>query len=525
VPELLVLDEPTTGLDVTTQAHILALLREIREQTGTAMLYISHDLGVIARVSDRVAVMYAGEIVEDGRATEVFGQPIHPYTRGLLASIPRLTRASLPQSMPGQPPIPGEHEVGCAFAPRCHFADLTCTMVDPTLEMTKQDGKTPHFVRCHHWKRVAATEESVQVADLKARTEHTVEAEPLIELSEVDITYAKRGFGTYLRRLRGKPEPPRTLSDITLTIYRGETLALVGESGSGKSTIARTITGLLPPCAGRIGFKEHDLTGIVERRPADLQRRIQLIFQNPDDSLNPRHSVRQILDMPLQLYFKFNGEQRLEMSVSLLEKVRLSSPYIHRLPGQMSGGEKQRVAIARAFAGEPDIVLCDEVTSSLDVSVQAAVLSLLADYKTEQGMTYLFISHDLAVVRAIADRVAVLYQGRLCEVGPAEKIYALPYHPYTETLLAAVPEPVPGTRARLLARDVQEAEPPAQGCSFQRRCPRRIGAICDEEIPPRQVAGEGYFIRCHITLEELQASQVDVIRASTPSFILSHSRF
>ncbi|MES0340457.1 MAG: ABC transporter ATP-binding protein [Anaerolineales bacterium] len=526
MPELLVLDEPTTGLDVTTQAHILALLREIREKTGTAMLYISHDLGVIARVSDRVAVMYAGEIVEDGLATDVFGQPIHPYTRGLLASIPRLTRASLPQSMPGQPPAPGEHVVGCAFAPRCHFTDLTCTMVDPTFELTKkQDGKTPHFVRCHHWKRVAAAEESVQVPDLRVRTKHTVEAEPLIELNEVDITYAKRGFGAYLRRLRGKPEAPRTLSDITLTIYRGETLALVGESGSGKSTIARTITGLLPPCAGRLGFGEHDLTGIVERRPADLQRRIQLIFQNPDDSLNPRHTVRQIIDMPLQLYFKLSREKRLELSVSLLERVRLSSPYIHRLPGQMSGGEKQRVAIARAFAGEPDITLCDEVTSSLDVSVQAAVLSLLADYKAEQGMTYLFISHDLAVVRAIADRVAVLYQGRLCEVGPAEMIYALPYHPYTETLLAAVPEPVPGTRARLLARDVQEAEPPAQGCSFQRRCPRRIGAICDEEIPPRQVAGEGYFIRCHITLEELQASQVDIIRASTPSFILSHSRF
>ena len=233
--------------------------------------------------------------------------------------------------------------------------------------------------------------------------------------------------------------------------------------------------------------------------------------------------MRQILDMPLQLYFKLSREQRLELSVSLLERVRLSSPYIHRLPGQMSGGEKQRVAIARAFAGEPDIVLCDEVTSSLDVSVQAAVLSRLADLKAEQGMTYLFISHNLAVVRAIADRVAVLYQGRLCEVGPAERIYALPYHPYTETLLAAVPEPVPGARARLLARDVQEAEPPARGCSFQRRCPRRIGVICDEETPPRQVAGEGYFISCHITLEELQASQVDVIRVPTPSLILSHS--
>jgi len=196
--------------------------------------------------------------------------------------------------------------------------------------------------------------------------------------------------------------------------------------------------------------------------------------------------------------------------------VRLSSSYIYRFPNQMSGGEKQRVAIARAFASEPDIVLCDEVTSSLDVSIQATILNQLADFKAEQSLTYLFISHDLAVVRAIADRVAVLYQGRLCEIGPAEMIYGLPYHPYTETLLAAVPEPVPGTLARLLAKDVQEVEPPARGCPFQRRCPRRVGAICDEETPPKQVAGEGYFIHCHISLDELQAVQVDIINAPSP---------
>jgi peptide/nickel transport system ATP-binding protein len=477
-------------LDVTTQAHILALLREIRGQTGTAMLYISHDLGLIARVSDRVAVMYAGEIVEDGLATEVFGQPTHPYARGLLASIPRLSESGLPQSMPGRPPTPGEHEVGCAFAPRCPLAGEACTTVDPTFEMTNHE-------------------------DPRARAKHIVEAEPLIELSEVGITYAKRGFGAYLRRLRGEPEPPRTVSDITLTIHRGETLALVGESGSGKSTIARTIAGLLPPCAGRLGFEEHDLTRVVERRPADLRRRIQLIFQNPDASLNPRHTVRQILDMPLCLYFDLSREQRFEQSVSSLERVRLSAPYIHRFPGQMSGGEKQRVAIARAFAAEPDMVLCDEVTSSLDVSVQAAVLHLLADLQAERGVAYLFISHDLAVVHAIADQVAVLYQGQLCEVGPVEQIYAPPYHPYTETLLAAVPEPVPGARARLLAKDVQEAEPPARGCSFQRRCPRRIGSICDEETPAWQVVVEGHTIRCHIPLEELRASQVDLIVSST----------
>lgn len=516
-PELLVLDEPTTGLDVTTQAHILELLRELQEQTGMAMLYISHDLGAIARVSHRVAVMYAGEIVEDGSATRVFGQPTHPYTRGLLASIPRLSESVLPQAMPGRPPAPGEHVAGCAFTRRCPFADETCTEIDPELELTKDSGSMPHKVRCHHWQRVAVTEVSSQTPSLRIRSKHAIDQEPLIELAEVDITYAKRGLRALLRRLGGVPEPPRTVSGITLTIHRGETLALVGESGSGKSTIARTIAGLLPPRAGRLSMEEQDLSRVVERRPAELRRRIQLVFQNPDASLNPRHTVRQILDMPLGLYFRLSREQRLQRSVLALERVRLSSPYVHRFPGQMSGGEQQRVAVARAFVAEPEIVLCDEVTSALDVSVQAAVLNLLADLQADQGVAYLFISHDLAVVRAIADRVAVLYQGRLCELGSVEQIYTPPYHPYTETLLAAVPEPVPGVRARLLAKDVQESEPPTSGCPFQRRCPRRVGSICDVETPPWQAAEEDHFIGCHIPLEELQADQVDLARTSTPS--------
>ncbi len=516
-PELLILDEPTTGLDVTTQAHILELLREIQEQTGTTILYISHDLGAIAQVSNRVMVMYAGQIVEDGSATRVFGQPTHPYARGLLASIPRLSESILPQAMPGRPPAPGEHVTGCAFAPRCPFADETCTEIEPALELIQDNGAMPDRVRCHHWQRVGATEGSGQTPELRARTKCITEQQPLIELADVDITYAKRGLGAFLRRLRGAPEPPCTVSGISFTIHRGETLALVGESGSGKSTIARTIAGLLPPHAGQLKMEEQDLSPVAERRSPEVRRRSQLVFQNPDASLNPRHTVRQILDMPLRLYFNLGPEQRLERSVSSLKRVRLSSPYIHRFPGQMSGGEKQRVAVARAFVADPEIVLCDEVTSALDVSVQAAALNLLADLQSEQGVAYLFISHDLAVVRAIADRVAVLYQGRLCEVGLVEQIYAPPYHPYTEALLAAVPEPVPGVRPRLLAKDVQESQPPARGCPFQRRCPRRVGSTCDEEMPPWQAVAEEHFIGCHISLEDLRASQADLIRASAPS--------
>ena len=515
LPELLVLDEPTTGLDVTTQAHILDLLREIQEHFGMAMLYISHDIGAIARVSDRLAVMYTGQIVEDGPIAEVFARPVHPYTRGLLSSVPRLSYAGLPRAMAGRPPAPGEHEVGCSFAPRCAFADETCTTIDPTLEPTDPDGKIAHLVHCHHWQRVVASEDFGQMQDLKARTKKAVELEPLIELAEVDITYAKRGLGAFLRRLRGVPEPPATVSDFSLTIHRGETVALVGESGSGKSTIARTIAGLLPPSAGRIRYGEQDLTSVTERRSKEMRRKIQIVFQHPEASLNPRHTTKQLLDAPLRLYFKTDRKQRLQRSASLLEEVRLTPRYLEWYPGQLSGGEKQRVAIARAFAAEPELVLCDEVTSALDVSVQAAVLDLLAELQADRGVSYLFISHNLAIVRAIADRVVVLYQGRMCEVGPVEQIYAPPYHPYTETLLAAAPEPVPGARARLLAKDVQEAEPPARGCCFQRRCPRRVGSICDEETPPWRVAAEGHVISCHIPLEELRESQMDLTTTSS----------
>ena len=511
-PELLILDEPTTGVDVTTQAHILALLREIQTQTATAMLYISHDLGAVARVSDRVVVMYAGQIVEDGLAIRVFGQPIHPYTQGLLASIPRLSESTLPQAMPGRAPAPGEYLEGCAFIPRCPFGDGTCAEIAPQMTPIRENEDVPHRVRCHHWQRVFETEVSVGKQQFRTRPKREIRKEPLVQLNGVDITYRKRGLGTLLQRLRSAHKAlPNTVSGVNLTIHRGETVALVGESGSGKSTIARTIAGLLAPCAGQIKMEDQDLSRIVEKRPPDLQHHIQMVFQNPDASLNPRHTVHQILDMPLRLYFRSSREQRLQRSVSALEEVQLSSLYVHRFPGQMSGGEKQRVAIARAFVAEPEIVLCDEVTSALDVSVQAAVLNLLAYLQADQGVAYLFISHDLAVVRSIADRVAVLYQGRLCEVGPVDQIYTPPYHPYTETLLAAVPEPVPGMQPRLLARDVKETEPPLKGCCFQRRCPRRLGRICDEETPPWQAVGEEHFIGCHIPAEKLLVDQMSLI--------------
>ena len=498
-PDMLVLDEPTTGLDVTTQAHILNLLRDIVSEMGTAMMYISHDLGVIARVSDRVALMYAGEIVEDATATEIFRSPAHPYARGLLESIPRLALAGIPKSMPGQPPIPGTLP-GCAFTPRCSFASDVCSSELPTLHNIP--GK-PHLVRCHNWNKVLATDFSQELQQVFHDIKHTTHNESAIELSEVEISYHRPGL---IDRLRNAPEPPATVSDVTLSVQRGETLALVGESGSGKTTIVRTIAGLLPAKGGKIRFADCDLTVDVDDRPMELCKDVQLIFQNPDASLNPRHTVAEILDQPLKLYFpKMTRDKRRARQNELLERVRLNERYRLRYPGQMSGGEKQRVAIARAFAADPEVVLCDEVTSALDVSVQAAVLDLLVDLQRERNTTYIFIAHDLAVVRAIADRVAVLYQGRLCEIGTVDEIYSPPYHPYTETLLGAVLVPDPSYEPRLLASDTPELAPPAQGCAFQRRCPYCIGEVCVQEAPPWQSPDSlgGHKIRCHIPIEEL----------------------
>lgn len=503
--ELLLLDEPTTGLDVTTQAHILELLHDLASETQTAMVYVSHDLGVIARVSHRVAIMYAGEIVEDGPSLDVMVKPNHPYARGLLGSIPRLKDENLPASLPGTPPAVGSILSGCAFRDRCAFATELCAEDDP--QLIPMPNITPvHKIRCHHWEEVIK-QDMARLGNEVDRYSGDGTEKPLLQLSDVSISYFKPRL---MDGVFGVKEPPATVDDITLDVRRGETLSLVGESGSGKSTIIRTIAGLKPPKSGAVTYDGQDLTAAIEKRDAELRRRIQLIFQNPDASLNPRQTVAEILAMPLRLYFGASPQEVDEKSRVILRRVRLGEHYLERYPGQLSGGEKQRVAIARAFVADPELILCDEVTSALDVSVQAAVLDLLYELKNERDATYVFISHDLAVVKAVSDQVAVLYQGRLCEVGPVKEIYQEPHHPYTETLLGAVLEPEPGSNPTLNADDVIESNPPAIGCPFQRRCPRRVGDICDTETPPWQSASgeERHKIRCHIPIEELLTAQV-----------------
>lgn len=497
-PDALLLDEPTTGLDVTTQAHILELLRDLAATRNMAMVYVSHDLGVIARVCDRVHVLYAGETVLEGPVKAVLRNPAHPYARGLLASIPRLGEHTLPRALDGRPPGPGEARQGCAFAPRCPLATEECRAARPPMIDAPEAQRT----RCLYPEQVAG------IAADATGTEPQVCAPgspPALRLSGLSIRYARPGL---IDRLRRAAPPPATVDGIDLDLAQGETLGLVGESGSGKSTILRSIAGLLPPAAGEITLGDGTpLPRSVERRRPDQLRRIQMIFQNPDDSLNPRHSVAGILAQPLRLYFGLKDDALRARSVELLEIVRLGADYLERRPGQLSGGEKQRVAVARAFAAGPEIVLCDEITSALDVSVQAAVLDLLNDIKADHGTAFIFVSHDLTVVRALSDRVAVLYQGRICEIGPAAAVYDAPSHPYTAVLLGAVLTPDPDEAPRLMADDMAELDPPARGCPFQNRCPVKCGNVCDTDTPPLRDAGDGHLIRCHIPLDDLRAQQ------------------
>ena len=500
-PELLLLDEPTTGLDVTTQAHVLELLKDIAKDTGTSMVYVSHDLGAIAQVCDRVIVMYAGEIVLEGPVRKILKEPIHPYTNGLLKSIPKLSLEGLPESMPGAQPQPGHIGEGCSFYDRCNISDEKCKTKTPDLEFLSEIDTS---VRCFNYKKVIINQnKNIQLKNLD---EKNIENNEILSLSDVSISYAKQSFLDQLFNKLTDSNP--TVKDINININKGETIALVGESGSGKSTILKSIAGLLKTKDGNINFAQNrKLSEDLKNRSSDDLRAIQLIFQNPDESLNPNHTVEQILSQPLKLYFGLKEDKLKKNIIELLEKVRLGEFYMTRYPRQLSGGEKQRIAVARAFAAKPEIILCDEVTSALDVSVQAAVLDLLKKLKDDFGTTYIFVSHDLAVVKAISDRVAVLYQGRLCEIGPSKNVYKFPSHPYTEVLLGAVLEPDPDIKPKLIAEDIVEEKPPEKGCCFQGRCPRILGDKCREEVPPWQIGQNGNAIRCHIDIEELKIQQ------------------
>ena len=506
-PALLVLDEPTTNLDVTTEAVILDLVRDLIRQRGTAVLYVSHNLGVVAGLCDRVAVLYAGELVEDAPVAELYRRPLHPYTAGLLDSVPRPgvnRRQAALAAIPGSVPRLDERPAGCVFAPRCSLAiDLCQQRPAPSLA---GPGRT---VRCHRREEIlagelalAAREQTCKVAENLAGLE--AGGETVLRVRELTKRFDRpRDLGDLLARRPARQV--RAVDGVSVQMGRGRTLGLVGESGSGKTTLARCIVGLAERDGGEVTLLDLPLAPALSRRYPATLRRLQMVFQNPDEALNPHRTVGQTLTRTLRRLAGLGKAGAQQRARQLLALVKLDPGYLDRLPGQLSGGEKQRVAIARAFASQPDLLLFDESVSALDVSVQAAILNLLSELQGEGQAAYLFISHDLAVVSYLADDVAVMYLGQVVEAGPTARIFEPPHHPYTAALLSAIPVPDPAARRQRihLQGDITSAAAMPTGCRFHTRCPRFLGDLCAQQEPPWQDGGRGHWIRCHLTVDEL----------------------
>jgi peptide/nickel transport system ATP-binding protein len=507
-PSLLILDEPTTGLDATVEAEVLDLVAALRREYRTSVLFISHNIGVIARMCDRIGVLYAGRLVEEGATGALLRDPRHPYTVGLLRSVPKWgdnkDRGPL-DTIPGFPPRIGAVIPGCVFADRCGLAEERCRQEEPAFYETGagQQSRCFFHYRAQELPTLVARQASAGASAAPGAGRGADDGAAGVDAVVVRLDHLSKTFHQDRREVRA-------LVDISLAIRRGEVLGLVGESGSGKTTLARSLLGLTGPDKGStVELDDAPLDPrIVHRSPAQV-REIQIVFQNPDSSLNRRHSVHRIIARALTKLRGLRGDERERRIMELTRAVRLDRPVLDAKPAQLSGGLKQRVAIARAFAGDPRVVVCDEPTSALDVSVQAAILNLLVDLQRDEGVTYLFISHDLGVVRFVSDRIAVLYLGRLMEVGPADAVFRGPHHPYTEALLSAAPILRGGPRERIrLSGEIPSAASPPSGCVFHTRCPRNLGAICEETEPPLAEAERGHLMRCHIPVEELRRVQL-----------------
>ena len=507
-PSLLIMDEPTTALDVTVEAAVLDLIAELKERYQTATLYISHNLGVVARVSDKVGVMYAGEIVELASTRSIYQSPLHPYTMGLMRCLPDVdapkgTRQLLP--IEGRVPSPANLPSGCIFAPRCPHVIAECSAQRPKLvELT-----TGHHVRCiraGEWigKDMVWLDQGVSTEPCPDRDEASPEKTLAVQNARV---YYPVPFKT-VAGLFGleKRQYVRAADDISLQVKRGRTLGIVGESGCGKSTLAKAIVGLEPLYDGKIEFLNMDISSPLNKRKLNVIRELQMVFQDPNGTLNPSYCVGDQIAASLRRFHTVPPDQVQGEVEQLLRSVKLDESYYYRLPRQLSGGEKQRVGIARAIASNPAMVICDEPVSALDVSVQAAVLNLLLEIQKTHNTTMILISHDLSSVRFFSDDVAVMYLGRVVEIGPCEAIYMPPNHPYTAALLAAVPRPDPDlepSRVRLTGRVPSAVNPPS-GCRFHTRCPFYMGDICKEQEPPERDFGGGHKIYCHLSQEELE---------------------
>ena len=517
-PALLIADEPTTALDVTTQARILDLLRELQAEFGMAILFITHDLGVVAEIADEVTVMYLGKAVERAPVEELFRDPKHPYTRALLQSIPdgqAKGRGQPLPTVPGMVPNPQNRPSGCAFRTRCEFA--MPGVCDQEVPPSSSVG-TDHDTACHLYSHDGAQAPGPLPARGAAATARTEVSEPApaVEREDAPALLEVRNLtkhyplgGGLFRRSTGTV---RAVDGVDLVIREGETLGLVGESGCGKTTLGRCIAGLLEPSSGEIIFHTGegstiDLAGLTNRGLKSLRTQIRTIFQDPFSSLNPRMTVEQIVGEPLQVSKLARGSELRDRVEAMLRRVGIRPEYMRRYPHAFSGGERQRLNIARALITQPRLVIADEPVSALDVSIRAQILNLLEEVQNEFDLTYLFISHDLSVVEHVSDRVSVMYLGKIAEQATTAELYDRPLHPYTETLLDSVPVPDPSRRDRERERtrsdDLPDPANPPSGCLFHTRCPHVRELTCSTDVPDLRTLGADHRTACHFA-EELE---------------------
>ncbi len=530
-PKLLIADEPTTALDVTIQAQILNLIDELRERLKMAVILITHDLGVIAARSDRVMVMYAGKIVESATTEELFGSMRHPYAEALLESIPRLDQDRNRRlfTISGLPPDLSGDLVGCRFAPRCRYATDECRTIEPELlpgparapGATTGPGRDPadvatseaHLYACFH--PVTATREERLarrgiMPEHGARTAATAkksEAEAPVFTSEdaLEVTNLVKDYpvvaGVVFQRKIGTVQ---AVSDVSFTVRRGETFGLVGESGCGKTTIGRLVVALERPTKGGVRYESLNVTKLRGRALRRGRRDLQMIFQDPYSSLDPRMRVKTIVREPLVVQKIGNRRSQFQRVVQLLGEVGLTAGAAELYPHEFSGGQRQRIGLARALALNPKLIVADEPVSALDVSIQAQILNLMRDLQQRHDLTYVVISHDLAVVKYLADRIGVMYLGKLVETGPAIDIYERTAHPYTQALIDAIPVPDPvlarETRHEIVQGELPSAMAPPSGCRFRTRCPF-AQEVCAAEEPPLRPVGSDHLVACHFPLQ------------------------